>query len=128
MVLMEMDSAGVSVDVTLPDESFAVQTAAHDPEPASTVAAEPETLAISEADPVSRVAPVYPDEAREANVSGTVHLLVRVDPAGLVREARVVRSDSSMLDDAALTAVRQWVFKPRPASFWVEVPIQFSLH
>jgi len=48
-----------------------------------------------------------------------------------VREVRVVRS-IPMLDEAAVTAVRQWVFKPalsqnRPVAVWVAVPVRFAL-
>jgi TonB family protein len=38
-----------------------------------------------------------------------------------------------MLDAAALSAVKQWVFKPalsnnKPVAVWVAVPERFSLH
>lgn len=81
---------------------------------------------------VTRIAPVYPDMAREANVDGTVMVQALVGKDGKVRDVRVVKS-IPMLDDAAKAAVRQWVFKPalsnnKPVAVWVGVPVKFSLH
>jgi protein TonB len=81
---------------------------------------------------VTRVPPVYPDMAREANVDGTVMVQALVGKDGKVRDVRVVKS-IPMLDDAAKAAVRQWVFKPalsnnKPVAVWVGVPVKFSLH
>ncbi|MCE9626731.1 MAG: energy transducer TonB [Candidatus Eisenbacteria bacterium] len=81
---------------------------------------------------VTRIPPVYPDMAREANVDGTVMVQALVGKDGKVRDVRVVKS-IPMLDDAAKAAVRQWVFKPalsnnKPVAVWVGVPVKFSLH
>jgi protein TonB len=57
------------------------------------------------------VAPVYPQIARAAHVSGMVILEATIDEHGVVRDARVLRS-IPLLDDAALDAVRQWRFTP----------------
>jgi TonB family protein len=57
------------------------------------------------------VAPVYPDQARKANISGNVILEITVGVDGSVTNPRVLRS-IPMLDDAALTAVRQWQYQP----------------
>jgi len=83
-------------------------------------------------EPVTRVAPVYPDLAREAGVDGTVSVQALVGKDGKVKDVRVVKS-IPMLDDAAKNAVRQWVFKPalsnnKPVAVWVGVPVKFSLH
>jgi TonB family protein len=79
-----------------------------------------------------RVAPVYPDIAREAGVDGTVSVTALVCASGLVYDTRVTRS-IPMLDRAAIDAVRQWVFNPatqggRPVAAWVEIPVRFTLH
>jgi protein TonB len=80
---------------------------------------------------VTRVQPVYPDVARDANVDGTVLVQALVGKDGRVKDTRVVRS-VPMLDAAAVTAVGQWVFKPalsnnRPVAVWVAVPVRFTL-
>lgn len=59
----------------------------------------------------TRVAPEYPDAARQANVRGTVKLVVTIGPDGRVQEARAVQGPA-MLRDAAMSAVRRWVYEP----------------
>lgn len=81
---------------------------------------------------VTRVAPQYPDLAREAGVDGTVQVQALVGKDGRVRDVRVVKG-IPMLNDAAVAAVKQWVFKPalsnnKPVAVWVAVPVKFSLH
>lgn len=81
---------------------------------------------------VSRVAPVYPDLAREAQVEGTVQLWALVDLDGSVREVRV-RKSVPLLDEAAVAAVSRWRFTPalnngRPVRVWVAIPVRFTLH
>jgi protein TonB len=81
---------------------------------------------------VTKVSPNYPDIAREAGVDGTVMVQALVGKDGKVKDTRVVKS-IPMLDDAAVAAVRQWVFKPalsnnKPVAVWVAVPIKFTLH
>jgi TonB family protein len=60
---------------------------------------------------VTDVKPVYPEIAKSAAVQGVVILEITVDTLGRVGEARVLRS-IPLLDEAALDAVRQWVFTP----------------
>jgi len=57
------------------------------------------------------VAPVYPELARAARVSGVVVIEATIDEQGNVRGARVLRS-IPLLDQAAMDAVRQWRFTP----------------
>ena len=57
------------------------------------------------------VKPVYPAEALQAHVSGVVVLEATIDPAGAVKEVRVLRS-IPLLDAAAQDAVRQWQYTP----------------
>jgi TonB family protein len=53
----------------------------------------------------------YPPEAAAAGIQGNVLAEIVINEAGLVSEARVVRS-VPMLDEAALQAVRNWRFEP----------------
>lgn len=81
---------------------------------------------------ITKVNPVYPEMAREANVDGTVMVQALVGKDGKVHDVRVVKS-IPLLDQSAQDAVRQWVFKPalannKPVAVWVGVPVRFSLH
>ncbi len=75
------------------------------------------------------VAPVYPEIARQAKVEGLVVLGVRTDEEGRVEAVQVLRS-VPLLDQAAVDAVRQWVYeplvihgKPRKAAFTVSLRV-----
>ena len=81
---------------------------------------------------VTKVAPDYPQSARAGGVDGQVMVQALVGRDGLVKDVKVVKSIPE-LDDAAVTAVRQWRFKPAmskgaPVAVWVAVPVKFSLH
>jgi protein TonB len=57
------------------------------------------------------VAPVYPDAARDARIEGVVILECLISPQGRVVEVKVLRS-VPLLEEAAVDAVRQWVYTP----------------
>ena len=57
------------------------------------------------------VAPVYPDLARQARLEGVVIIEATIDVRGRVVDAKVLRG-VPMLDEAALEAVRKWVYTP----------------
>jgi protein TonB len=92
--------------------------------------AEPVVRAVGDVKPprlVRRVEPDYPAIAREARIEGTVILEATTDVFGRVTGVRVLRS-VALLDEAALAAVRQWVYeplvvngRPRPVTFTVTV-------
>ena len=71
--------------------------------------------------------------AREQGLEGVVVLSVLVRPDGRVEDARVASSSGAdVLDEAALAAVRGWLFTPatrggRPVESIVEVPVKFAL-
>ena len=60
---------------------------------------------------VKEVAPVYPEVARVAVIEGVVILGVKTDEEGKVKDVIVLRS-IPLLDQAAIDAVRQWVYEP----------------
>lgn len=70
----------------------------------------------------------YPREAREKRIEGSGVVEIRVDPkTGAVREARMFKSTgSSILDNAAVTALQKARFKPGTV-VRVRIPIRFSL-
>ena len=63
------------------------------------------------ATPIHKVEPVYPALARQAHVSGTVELLGVLGTDGRIHELKVLRGHP-LLINAALDAVRQWIFEP----------------
>lgn len=77
------------------------------------------------------VPPVYPRDAIDMGVEGTVVIEVRIDEQGKVTDAKVVES-IPLLDEAALTAVRQWEYAPilkdgKPIPITATVSVAFSL-
>ena len=80
---------------------------------------------------IYRVEPVYPGVAVSANVEGTVILEAIVDQEGRVESVRVLRS-VSVLDRAAVEAVKQWRYSPVilngiPEKFILTVAVTFRL-
>ena len=80
---------------------------------------------------VVRVAPAYPELARQARLEGRV--VVR---AFIGIDGRVVRAETetppSLFDEAATSAVGRWIFTParsntHPVAVWVRVPVVFRL-
>ncbi len=81
---------------------------------------------------IKRVLPEYPELARKAGLEGKVIVEFIVGKDGRVKSARVLKSDNEIFNQAALNAVKQYVFKPamqndRPVSVRVIQPIVFSL-
>ena len=79
---------------------------------------------------VTKFPPEYP-EGSHTSVEGTVLIQALVGKDGRVKDTRVIKS-IPLLDEAAVAAVRKWVFKPamssgKPVAVWVAVPISFSL-
>lgn len=60
---------------------------------------------------VTKVNPVYPEAARKSGLQGVVILQARTDTQGKVKDVMVLRSVSG-LDQAAIDAVKQWVYEP----------------
>lgn len=77
------------------------------------------------------VPPVYPPVAKQARIEGSVIIEVTIGTDGKVKDTKVVRS-VKILEDAAVTAMRGWEFKPtivngQPVQVIMTVPINFSL-
>jgi protein TonB len=77
------------------------------------------------------VKPLYPDVAEKARVQGVVIVETLIGPDGKVQDARILRS-IPLLDQAALDAVRQWVFTPTllngvPVPVVMTVTVNFTL-
>ncbi len=62
------------------------------------------------------VAPTYPKQALEKQVSGEVQVRITVDAEGRVKGATIVSSTpTGVFDQSVLAAVSRWRFKPPPA-------------
>jgi protein TonB len=80
---------------------------------------------------VRHVAPVYPRIAQDARVEGVVILEAIIAIDGRVQQVRVLRS-KPLLDQAAIDAVRQWLFTPTllngvPVPVIMTVTVNFGL-
>jgi protein TonB len=77
--------------------------------------------------------PVYPGLARKRGQEGTVVLQVLVSRAGRVDDLKIDDSSNfTLLDRAAVSAVRKWKFEPgkqgkEKIPMWVRVPVTFKL-
>ena len=82
---------------------------------------------------LSNPPPSYPPLAKRLGIEGRAMIRVMVDPSGKPEQIELAQSSgSTVLDRAALTAVRQWTFIParqgtEAVSAWVKVPIRFHL-
>lgn len=81
---------------------------------------------------LSRVQPVYPEEAKAAGAQGSVVLAVIIGKDGTVQNLHVITSASPLLNQAALDAVKQWRYKPyvlngNPVEVDTSVSVTFTL-
>jgi protein TonB len=74
----------------------------------------------------SHVQPVYPAMAKQSRVQGTVSLSIVIGATGAVERATVVRSIPA-LNDAAITAVKQWKYTA-PTVNGAAVPVSMVVH
>ena len=86
---------------------------------------------IKEPRKLKNVNPVYPDIAKQARVQGIVILECVIGSLGDVTEVRVLRG-IPLLDQAAIDAVKQWVYTPTllnglPVPVIMTVTVNFSL-
>jgi len=86
---------------------------------------------IKEPRKLKSVNPVYPETAKEARIQGVVVLECLISPEGKVVDVKV-RRGIPLLDDAAVEAVKQWVYTPTlvkgvPVPVIMTVTVNFQL-
>ncbi len=86
---------------------------------------------VQQANLVTKVAPVYPPDAKEARIQGVVRLAVTISKEGAVENIEVV-SGEPMLVQSAMEAVKQWVYKPtllngNPVEVITTVDVNYTL-
>lgn len=85
--------------------------------------------------PIQNPMPAYPVKYKKSGIQGVVVLDVEVLENGTVGNVKVMKSllpEPGALDDAAVNAVKNWIFKPalqgkKPVVANVNVPISFTL-
>lgn len=80
---------------------------------------------------IKKTSAKYPDSARSRKLEGVVSMSLLVSETGQVTEVKVVQSANPILDDAAVTAVKQWLFQPAtkngvPVKVWYPVSMSFQ--
>jgi TonB family protein len=75
---------------------------------------------------VSFVAPPYPRTAKVARIMGTTVTAITVTPEGRVADAKTV-SGVPLLASYALSALRQWQFRPSQTAHDLNVRVEFEL-
>lgn len=89
---------------------------------------------VSKPSGISQPKPKYPPAARRAGQQGTVTLSFTIGSSGTVISARIAESSGyTLLDNAALSAIRSWRFKParnalgEAISYSYTLPVPFRL-
>ena len=103
--------------------------------PAGVAQPGPQTLKVSQGVSqgllVKKVAPVYPTQAMQAHLQGSVQLLATISKEGNITNVKAL-SGESVLARAAMDAVRQWKYKPyylntEPIEIQTQITVNFTL-
>jgi periplasmic protein TonB len=78
-----------------------------------------------------QLTPVYPPAARQARISGTVRIEAVIGRDGIIQSLQVM-SGHPWLAQAALDAVRQWIYRPtllngEPVEVLTQIDVNFKL-
>jgi protein TonB len=81
---------------------------------------------------IKEMKPIYPQIAQTAKISGVVIIEATIGRDGRVKDAKILRS-IQLLDQAALDAVKQWVYTPTklngvPVEVIMTVTVNFTLN
>jgi TonB family protein len=86
---------------------------------------------VAQANILSRVTPVYPAEAKQNRIQGTVTLEITIDKEGHVSALSVVAGPTELIQSAT-DAVQQWVYRPtllngEPVNVLTTVDVNYTL-
>jgi TonB family protein len=76
-------------------------------------------------EPIQKTDPEYTEEARVAELEGTVVLRGTIGEDGFAHDIEVLKPLGLGLDEKAIEAVAQWHFQPTVVS--VQIPVEFRL-
>lgn len=130
---------GRNTNALIPGSGTDTAGASQQPPLASDSAQDPdEPFIVFERDPsfsmnALRGAVRYPELAVRMRIEGRVIIKAYINADGSLREAHVATSDNAILDEAALSGVRQIKYKPaqqngRSAGCWIYIPVSFELN
>jgi len=93
------------------------------------IKAPPLSISRAKALAINAPRPAYPYEARAHRITGSGVCVVTVDPAsGAVTDATMAQSTGNpILDNSAVSAFRNWRFRPGIAFSKVRIPITYTL-
>ena len=131
------------VHQTLPADASSIKKTPHAPagssEPTTTTAMLSDDTSSGQVFKLARpmykqnTAPPYPRKARRLGYEGIVMLKVLIDENGRVDDLAVLKSSGhTVLDRAAVSAVKNWLFEPGTEGgikkkMWVKIPVRFDL-
>ncbi len=104
------------------------------PSPSQLPPSHASSTVLARPNPSKNSAPIYPDIARKKGWAGTLILQANISAQGSVESLKILQSTGhDVLDQSAITAVRQWHFHPQkvngiPTPVTVELPVKFSLN
>jgi protein TonB len=86
---------------------------------------------VQQAKLVRQPKPVYPPLAKQARISGVVHLAAVISRDGTIQDLKVI-SGHPLLIPSALEAVKQWVYQPtllngEPVEVSTQIDVNFTL-
>jgi protein TonB len=86
---------------------------------------------VQQAKLVRQPKPVYPPLAKQARISGVVHLAAVISANGTIQDLKVI-SGHPLLIPSALEAVKQWVYQPtllngEPVEVQTQIDVNFTL-
>ena len=105
------------------------------PPPQAALASPPQRIRVGgnvqQANLLQKVTPAYPPDAKEARIQGVVHLAVIIGKDGTVQNVEVL-SGHPLLVQAAMDAVKQWLYKPTllngsPVEVITQIDVNFTL-
>ncbi len=86
---------------------------------------------VQQANLIVKVTPMYPPDAKQAHIQGTVKMTATINKDGTIQTLDLV-SGHPLLADAAMDAVRQWIYKPTllngsPVEVITQIDVNFTL-
>ena len=135
--VVKPDLSEPQLDVPIPETipEIPVEVPVETPPPADAIASAPTESApeVANLQVTRRVEPVYPAASRRLGEEGTAMFRVLVNPSGRPESVEMLKSSGHpRLDQAALEAIRKWMFNPakqngQAVQSWTRVQVAFRL-
>ena len=81
--------------------------------------------------PLKQVVPIYPEELREKGITGEVEVQFVINPEGITKDIKVLKSPHKLFTESVTVAIGQWIFHPgtengRPVDCKVKLTFPFT--